>query len=159
MSRTALLWAALLLAAACQPETPPPDAVADPRETTRALLALHELEGKQPEDRSDDTKRAEVHREALSELIADLDRTDRFIADLYVGFVVGALARHQTRLFVTREGSRAVVSAGKARIVLRLAQGRWRIVLAESVPPEVKRRAVEAKRSYDQARARGQGLP
>jgi len=152
--RTTLV-AGLVLAGACSSEPPAPS-VGDPRDTALALLALHDLEGQQPEERSDESKRSEVHREALAELIGDLDSTDRFTADLYVGFIVGALARHQTRLFVSRQGSRAVVSAGKARIALRLDGAKWRIVLAESVPDEIKRRAVEAKQAYEAAKARGQ---
>jgi hypothetical protein len=152
----ALAITALLLAA-CNGEPAGSGAPPDPRDTARALLALHELDGVQPAQRSDEAKGTDVHRDALAELIADLESTDRFTADLYVGFVVGALARHQTRLFVAREGSRATVSAGKARIAMRLEQGRWRILLAESVPDEIKRRASQAKQEYEAARARGQG--
>ncbi len=127
----------------------------DPLGTVRDLLRAHDLLGKQPEQRTEKSKEKEVDRRALGALIVDLSDQERFLADLYVGFVVGALARNQGRLFLSRKGARAEVSAGDAKIVLVLHNGRWKIVLAESVPKEIKKRAAEEKARFDDAKKRG----
>ncbi len=125
----------------------------DPRVAAHDLLALHGLVGRQPEERSEQEREQEIDPQALGRLIADLEEHDPFLADIYVGFVLGVLARHQTRLVVDRLGSRAVIIAGKARIVVVLDAGSWKIVLGESVPDEIKRRALEEQRRFDEAKA------
>ncbi len=127
---------------------------ADPGDTVLRILDLHDLAGKQLEDRSKESRDKEVNREKLSALIADLDQHDPFIADIYLGFVLGVLSSHQTRLFVTTEGTRAEVMAGKAVIGMRLVDGTWRIVLGESVPAEIMERALPEKKTYEDAKAR-----
>jgi hypothetical protein len=129
----------------------------DPLETARGLLALHGLSGRQPEERPEAQRDAPVPREQLARFVADLETRDPFLTDLYVGFVVGALARHQGRLFVERQGSRAVTSAGDARVVLTLTPAGWKVVLEESVPDEIKRRAAEEHARFLEAKARSGG--
>jgi hypothetical protein len=129
----------------------------DPLDTARGLLGLHGLAGRQPEERPEAQRDAPVLRERLARFVADLDARDPFLTDLYVGFAVGALARHQGRLFVERQGNRAVLSAGDARIVLVLTPSGWQVVLEESVPDEIKRRAAEEHRRFLDARARASG--
>ena len=149
--RAVLPIAALLALSACGDDRPPEPQGPDPLDAVREILRLHDLEGRQPEERSPQAREREVDRAALSRLVADLDARDPFLSDLYVGFVVGALARHQTRLFVSRMGNRAEVSAGDARIVLVLDGGRWKILLGDSVPDEIERRAAQEKRRYEEA--------
>ncbi len=142
-----------LLAIACTSSsrpTPSPSG-SDPLATVRDLLRLHDLLGKQPEERSDKTRNTKVKRSALNPLFTDLEDPGPFLSDLYVGFVVGALARNQGRLFVSRQGGRAEVTAGKARIVLKLAGNRFRIVLSESIPEDIKKRAAQEKIRFDKA--------
>ena len=126
-----------------------------PGDTVLKLLDLHNLAGKLPEERTKESSEAEVDRAKLAALIMDLDEHDPFIADIYVGFVLGVLASHQARLFVTVEGSRAEVAAGRALVKMRLVDGNWKIVLGESVPREIKKRAFVEKRNYEEAKAAG----
>jgi len=134
---------------------PAPEQVPDPLVTARELLALHDVLGRAPEDRPDESKEREVDRQALTALIADPGGRDPFVTDLYVGFVVGALARYQDKLVATASAGRATVVAGRARIAMRLEGARWKIVLEESVPDEIKERAAAEKRRYDEAKTRG----
>jgi len=129
----------------------------DPLEAVRGLLTLHGLAGRQPEERPEAQREAPVRREDLTRFVADLDARDPFLTDLYVGFVVGALARHQGRLFVERQGSRAVISAGDARLALAMTPAGWKVVLEESVPDEIKRRAAEEHQRFLDAKARVTG--
>ncbi len=124
-----------------------------PGDTVLKLLDLHNLAGKLPEERTKENREVEVDRAKLAVLILDLDEHDPFIADIYVGFVLGVLASHQARLFVTVEGSRAEVAAGRAGIKMRLVDGNWKIVLGESVPREIKERAIVEKKNYEEAKA------
>lgn len=144
----------LLVLACGEDPRPDPADVPDPLATARELLALHDVLGRQPEDRPDETRAAAIDRQALARLIADLEGRDPFVTDLYVGFVVGALARFQDKLVATAGGGRATVIAGRARIAMRLAGESWQIVLEESVPQEIKDRAAAEKRRFDEARAR-----
>jgi hypothetical protein len=157
--RRAAALAAILcqVVTACGDEAAPSPAAAtvpDPLAAARALLVLHDTLGRQPDERSDESKAREIDRPALAALVADLEDRDPFVSDLYVGFVVGALAQFQDRLVATVSGDHATIIAGRARIALRLDGGRWRFVLDESVPREIKERAAEEKRRYDEARAR-----
>ena len=120
----------------------------DPLEAVRGLLELHGLAGRQPEHRPEAQRETVVPSEQLARFVADLGGRDPFLTELYVGFAVGALARHQQRLFVERQGNRAVISAGDARIALVLTPSGWQVVLEESVPDEIKRRAAEEHRRY-----------
>jgi hypothetical protein len=125
----------------------------NPGDTVLKLLDLHDLAGKLPEERTKESSEAEVDRSKLAALIVDLDDHDPFIADIYVGFVLGVLASHQARLFVTVEGSRAEVAAGKAVVKMRFVDDNWKIVLGESVPREIKERAIVEKKNYEEAKA------
>jgi hypothetical protein len=126
----------------------------EPMDALLGLLDLHGVLGRQPEERPEAQRDAPVPRERLARFVADLDARDPFLTDLYLGFAVGALARHQGRLFVERQGSRAVISAGDARIALVLTPSGWQVVLEESVPGEIKRRAAEEHRRFLDAQAR-----
>jgi len=132
-----------------------PVEVPDPLETARDLLALHDVLGKRPDERPDEAKAQDVDRQALAALIDDLEGRDPFITDLYVGFVVGALARYQDKLVATANAGRATVVAGRARIAMKLEGEGWKIVLEESVPAEIVERAAAEKRRFDEAKARG----
>lgn len=147
-----LLTVLVVLALACGEEgqKSPPD-VPDPLIAARELLALHDLLGRQPDERTAESQEQEIDRAALTRLVADLEHREPFISDLYVGFVVGALARFQDRLVATVIGSRATIVAGRARIVLQLDNGKWKFVLEESVPAEIKERATAEKRRYEAA--------
>lgn len=120
----------------------------DPLETVRGLLDLHGLAGRQPEERPADLREKPVEPAALARFVADLDGRDAFLTDLYAGFVVGTLARHQDRLFLERRGPRTVISAGNARVVLALTGEGWKVVLEESIPDEIRRRAAEEHRRF-----------
>lgn len=64
-------------------------------------------------------------------------------AEGLAGFVVGALAASKDELTVTIEGERAIVSPREGvEIVMRRQDGEYRIVLARSVPDEVRTRIV-----------------
>jgi hypothetical protein len=128
------------------------------RAAAERLLALHGLRGRQPEDLSQAERDAPVDRAAIAALVADADAYDPFTSDLYVGFVVGALAKSQGRWTTALDGDRAVVAAGNARIAFVRRDGAWQATLGASVPDEIKKRAAEEKRRYDAARAAGQGL-
>lgn len=146
----------LAVVTACgQEAAPDPAQVPDPLKTARELLSLHDVLGKQPEDRPDQSKEQQVDPQALAAVIADLDGRDPFITDLYVGFVVGALSRYQDKLVATASAGRATVVAGRARIAMKLDDRTWKIVLEESVPQEIVERAAAEKRRFDEAKARG----
>ena len=112
-----------------------------PKSFVSAVLKLHDLEGKRPEARSDASRRKEVDRAELGKLFSDYEREDPFLADLYVGFIVGSLAANQERLQVFEQGARAEIRAGKTKIALRLENGRWRASLDDSIPDAIKARA------------------
>jgi hypothetical protein len=126
----------------------------NPGDTVLKLLDLHNLAGRQLEERTKESSGAEVDRAKLAALIVDLDEHDPFIADIYLGFVLGVLASNQARLFITVEGSGAKVAAGKAVVKMRLVDGNWKIVLGESVPQVIKERAFLEKKNYEEAKAR-----
>ena len=121
------------------------DPIPSPGETVVQLLELYAVAGQQPEDRSEKDIQNEVNRQRLAVLFTDLEDHDRFLADIYVGFLVGALARYQTRLFATVEGTRATVTAGKVVVMMQLVNKQWKIVLTDSIPPEIKQRAAEER--------------
>jgi len=153
MSRVAFLIALSLVVelplVGCHSEPPPLDTITE-------LLTLHDLAGRQPADRPAAVRDREVDREALSRLFTDLDAEERFLTDLYVGFVVGALAREQSRLAVgSPAGGRVVVRAGGLDVVLRLVDGRWRIVLGETIPPAIREQARAERERYEAARTAG----
>ncbi|MDJ0762571.1 MAG: hypothetical protein QNJ97_06235 [Myxococcota bacterium] len=116
-----------------------------PLATLRELMRLHDLEGRQPEDRPAATRKKQVDQKALAALFLDFERQDGFLADLYVGFIVGAVARHQAHLKVRTIGNRADVTAGNVRVRLRWSGERWQIAIAESIPDEIKQRAAQLK--------------
>lgn len=137
------------------PPTPPPsDAVTAVAER---LLEAHHLLGRQPEELTPGEKAAPVDGSALAPLVADPGDHDPFIGDLYVGFVVGALARHQGRWVTSIDGDRATIAAGDVRVALVRRGGAWKIDLAASIPDVIKARAAEEKARFDAAKAAGQG--
>ena len=134
-------------AASCSPQGPhpAPDEERDPLATTSKLLEAHGLVGRTPDQRSPAERDRPIDKALLRPLFSDLDDYEPFIADIYVGFVVGALAEHQKRLFVSRQGLRSRVSAGQLDVQLKLEEGRWRIILAETIPEVIKKRAAAEK--------------
>ena len=124
----------------------------NPLQPLNRLLELHGLVGKQPEERSDAEKRRSVKRSELEPLFLDLDNYDEFLSNLYVGFIVGAVARHQRRLYVSKTGDRASVAAGRARIILFPQDGVYRISLRDSIPPEIVHRAELEKKNITSGR-------
>jgi hypothetical protein len=118
----------------------------------RELLALHGLQGRQAEERTPAEKETPINPAALAALFTDLGQQDPFLDDLYVGFLVGLLARHQERLFVEhRRDETARVWAGGAAVVLHRKKNKWQISLAESIPGEIKKRALKEKTRLEQA--------
>ena len=116
-----------------------------PLKTAKELLQLHGLLGVQPEQRSEELRKREVDPKALEDLVADLDGQEKFLTDLYIGFVLGALARNQDTLSVSVGSSRARIMAGNLKIWFVMKNGRWKVSLSETVPNEVKKRALEEK--------------
>jgi len=116
-----------------------------PLQTARALLEAHDLLGKLPSQRSPEKAQKEVAEETLRLWIQDVDKFDPFIAKLYVGFVLGALANHQDRLSVEQTGSKATIHAGSLPIRLVKEAGTWRISLAYTIPDEIAKRAEKEK--------------
>ena len=127
----------------------------DPLRTVQALLELHDLLGKQPEERSQAARQRPVDEAALIELVHEFEKDDPFLANLYVGFVVGALARYQTRLRVNVKGNCAEIRAGDLQVVLKLVGDVWRVDLEKSVPEEIKVRAKMEKLRLSRARVTG----
>ncbi len=126
----------------------------DPRDVAKTILELHDLLGRQPEDRSEASREKEIPPAELEKLIVDYSSHDRFISDIYVGFTVGVLSRNQTRLFPLKKGKRAELAAGKATVHLDLIDGRWLINLGRTVPSQIKERAALEKKKFDDAKAR-----
>jgi hypothetical protein len=148
----------ILCATGCQVDEQPKKEPAGPgpMHTVNQLLRLHDLLGRQPEERSPASRNKVVDPKALDALIFDFGDYDPFIRDLYVGFVTGALARSQGRLFVTKQGERAEVSSGRLRIKMARAGDLYQIILKESIPEEIKKRARLEKAKFDQARGAAQ---
>ncbi len=115
--------------------------VPDPRLTVSKLLAVHGVLGKDADQRTSGDRKKRIGTADLKALFVDYDNFDPFLADLYVGFVVGALARFQDRLVVNRTLNRTVITAGKATVVMQLDDNGWRILLGRSVPEAIKARA------------------
>jgi hypothetical protein len=159
LGASSAFFVCLLLGAACdKPRKPANEPTGpDPLATVRTLLGVHDLLGKQPEERSDETRHKEVDRKLLEPLFKDLDNGDPFISNLYVGFIVGALARNQGRLYVAKRGVRAEITAGDVRVVLLLDGDKWKIALGESIPQEIVKRAQEEKIKFDEAKKRASG--
>jgi hypothetical protein len=136
----ALVWATSP-AAGCEVFKSEPAPSPSPLDTANKILKLHGLLGKQPDERPDRVQKAAPDRGALKQLFLDYDKEDPFLADLYVGFVVGALSVNQRNLHVFQESRRAEVKAGNARISMHLVGGVWRVSLSESIPVEIRARA------------------
>ncbi len=137
---------ALLLLTGCAEKAPEETTGPDPLATVESLLKLHDVWRKQPEERSSESRQRSVDNDALKELVYELEKEDPFFANLYVGFVVGALARYQTRLGVTIRGDRAEVQAGALQVVMRRVDRSWRVDLDRTIPEEIKARARAEKR-------------
>jgi hypothetical protein len=149
-----LLPPLIALMAACtgDPKQAPDQHGPDPMITVHELLRLHDLLGKQPEERSQKTKTKEVPTASLKPLFVNLENSDPFLRQLYVGFVVGALARYQGRLFVSKHGNRAEVSAGKLKVAMKLKDGRYKIDLEKTIPEVIRQRAKIEKTRYQEAK-------
>jgi len=154
-ARAAAVGAAVLLLAAGAACRGPDDEAQGPRVAAERLLALHGLLGRQPEDLTQEERDAPVDRAAIAALVDDVAAYDEFTGDLYVGFVVGALARQQGRWTTLVDGARAQIAAGSARVFLVRAGGAWKVSLAASVPDEIKRKAAGEKLRYEAAKAAG----
>jgi hypothetical protein len=149
----------LMLVIGCQSGSPPDfaEAVSSPLSTAKKLLELHELLGKNPTHRSEEAREREVDDAAMAQLFVDYKKFDPFLADLYVGFIVGALANNQKNMAVTqRRGGRATLSAGKLLVLFKLDGQDWKIILDRTVPDEIKKRAADEKRQFLEARARAE---
>jgi hypothetical protein len=121
---------------ACSPNPPP-----RPHDTVRDLLELHGLWGKTPEDRDEAERRKPPDALRLAPLFTDIEKEDPFLANLYVGFLAGALARHQDHLVYAAEGDTVEVRAGDVRIVMHRMGDRYRIALNKSIPRLIRQRA------------------
>jgi hypothetical protein len=150
----AALVLAVVAAAACKGA----EGAQGPRAAAERLLQLHGLLGRQPEELTQAEKDAPVDRKAVAGLVDDVGAYDEFISDLYVGFVVGALAKHQGRWTTAMDGAQAIIAAGGARILFVRKDGAWKVSLAASVPDEIRKRAAEEKRRYEAAKATGDAL-
>ncbi len=124
----------------------------DPTSTVDELLRLHGLLGKQPEDRSHQTKSAEIDMASLEPLFVNFKKYDPFLRDLYVGFVVGALARYQGKLFISKHENEANVKAGNLTVRMRLDNDRYKIDLEKTVPAVIKQRAAKEKTRHAKSR-------
>jgi hypothetical protein len=123
----------------------------DPTITVNELLRLHGLLGKQPEGRSHKTKNTEIDMASLEPLFVNLEKHDPFLRDVYVGFVVGALARYQGKLFVSKHENEANVRAGNLTVRMKLENDCYKIDLEKTVPTVIKQRAAEERARYAQS--------
>lgn len=118
-------------------QNPPPR----PQDTVRELLELHGLWGKLPQERDEAERRRPPDALRLAPLFTDLEKETPFLANLYVGFLAGALSRHQDQLIYLAEGDTVEVRAGDVRIFMHRLGDRYRIALGKSIPPLVRQRA------------------
>ncbi len=132
---------------------------AAPMATIDALLDLHGMRGRMPEERSDETRRKAVDETALKRLFLDFESEDPFLANLYVGFVVGVLARHQHMLVLTRRGNRATVHAGDLPVKMMKKNDHWLIVLKKTIPDAIRKRAEAEQQRLKQQRIARSPLP
>ena len=137
------MTAAALIGCGAPREDVPP--APSPMESLEALLALHGVLGRSLDERPEAFKKAPVERKALTKWVLDYTEQDPFLADLYVGFVVGVTAANQHSMEIAVRGSRAEVKTGRAKIVLYLRGNIWRVSLSESIPAEIKARAMQEK--------------
>lgn len=132
-----------------------------PERTVETLLASYQLDAlTQDEVRARLAAHARfelVDRRSFEACFADLDAgaTSEGLA----GWVLGALAAGKDELRTTIAADSATVSPREGvRIVLRREDdGAWRIVLAESVPDDVRRGITAVTTAHDQ-RLRRQGI-
>ena len=132
-----------------------------PEHTVETLLASYELDGVSQDEvraRLAAHRRFELaERRSFEACFTDLDpgATSEGLA----GWVLGALAAGKDELRTTIAADRATVSPREGvRIVLRREDdGAWRIVLAESVPDDVRRGISAVTTAHDQ-RLRRQGI-
>lgn len=127
-----------------------------PERTVATLLASYELDRLSQEEVRE---RIAAHRRFE---LADREAFEACFADFgagpaiegLAGWVLGALAAGKDELRTTITGDRATVSPREGvRIVMRLEDGAWRIVIAESVPEDV-RRAIAAVGAEHERRLR-----
>lgn len=126
-----------------------------PLSTVKDLLSLHGMLGRQSHERDAKARDNPIAAERLTDLFTDYGTRERFIDDLYVGFVVGALSKFQDELVVTNNGAQTIVAAGRVRIVLKVSERGYRIDLGASVPGEIKTRAATEYRRFQSMRRLG----
>jgi hypothetical protein len=151
--RVVLILLIIVSALSCSSEP-----AASPRQVAEKLLALHGLLGKQPEQRSKAAKNSEVDRDELDKYFIDLEKYDKFTGDIYVGVIVGGLAREQGGLREKITGRKAVIKAGEGIIYFELTGKNWKINLDKTIPDPIKERAKQEKQRYDAAREAGKAL-
>lgn len=135
------LPAVVMILAGCNILSEDVESRPSPSDTLAQILRMHGVEGRSLNERPPEFQKAAVDREVLSRIFMDYAAEDPFLANLYVGFIVGVLAEHQNTLQVKTKGLRSEVRAGKARIFMHLHDKFWRISLTESIPDAVKARA------------------
>lgn len=157
------LLAALLLIASlvgCDGATRTVDArFSTPEHTVRTLMSAYGLEAatqEQIRERMAHHDRFEMqNRATFRACFEDLDTSsaDEGVA----GFVFGALAAGRDDMRVATHGDRATISprAGVEIVMHRGEDGAYRIVLAESVPDEVRARMASLARHADDRLRRG----
>ena len=116
-----------------------------PITTIDVLLEFHGMRGRMPEERPREARQKAVDENALKQFFLDFESEDPFLANLYVGFVVGALARHQHALVMTQKGNRVVVHAGDLPVAMTYHKGKWLIILKKTIPQSIRRRAEAEK--------------
>ncbi|MBN2527792.1 MAG: hypothetical protein JXR76_15490 [Deltaproteobacteria bacterium] len=147
-SRLILLATGIAALSSCSDQPP-----MSPAETTLKLLALHGLLGKNPSERSPEEKNTLVNSDELKSLFVDLDRFDKFTGELYVGIILGALARNQSQLVENRQKTTAEIIAGKATIHLDRVENVWKINLNKTIPQPMKEQAQKEKIRYEAAKS------
>ncbi len=165
MRRLALplaLTLALSALVGCDPSARAVDArFATPERTIATLFTAYGLEGASQaevrqrliEHRRFELRDPESYRASFADLATPADEG-------LAGFVLGALAAGKDQLETRVDGDRATVSPrpGFDVVLARATDGRWRIVLAESVPPEVRTRMSALAADYELRQLRGESL-
>ncbi len=129
--------------------------VSEPLFTVEQILKLHGMHGRSAEQRPQDVRNSPIDREKLASLFIGYEKEDPFLADLYVGFVAGALAASQKNLEVFETGKKAEIKAGRLTVHMYLKNGTWKVSLAETVPNEIKIKAKQIRSEQEKQSAIG----
>ncbi|MBN2342723.1 MAG: hypothetical protein JXX29_16890 [Deltaproteobacteria bacterium] len=127
-----------------------------PAETALHLLSMHGLLGKTPGERSKAAKETLASEAELNDMFVDLNKYDKFTRELFTGIVIGAIARHQSKLLESKKKKTAIVTAGQAAIYFVLVDNTWKISLEKTIPDELKAKAKIEKARYEAAKAAGE---